>query len=166
MTGEAFTVSNKPNILVIMSDEHDPGVTACYGDSIWIPEKPERQYWNIFKETLARLISHNEQGVTFNWKDYRTKSVRYKPMTLATYEFIRRFLIHVLPKGFHRIRHYGLLASHVRRKNLIRLRVALDVYEPELQEGTPEKSAPFVCRSCGKPLRIIETLNPKPRAPP
>ena len=47
-------------------------------------------------------------------------------MTLATNEFIRRFLIHVLPKGFHRIRHYGLLASHVRRKNLVRLREVAD----------------------------------------
>lgn len=113
-----------------------------------------------------RLISHDNQGVTFNWKDYRSKQVRYKPMRLSCDEFIRRFLIHVLPKGFHRIRHYGLLASPVRRKNLVRLRVALDVYEPQLQEETPDKPAPFVCRSCGEPLRIIETLNPKPRAPP
>ena len=113
-----------------------------------------------------RLISHTDQGVTFNWKDYRTNSVRYKPMTLATDEFIRRFLIHVLPKGFHRIRHYGLLASHVRRKNLVRLRVALDVYEPDPLDEPPERHAPFVCRTCGEPLRIIETLNPKPRAPP
>ncbi len=113
-----------------------------------------------------RLISHNNEGVTFNWKDYRCKQVRYTPMTLTPDEFIRRFLIHVLPKGFHRIRHYGLLASHVRRKNLSRLRTALDVYEPQQQEETPVKPAPFVCRSCGEPLRIIETLNPKPRAPP
>ena len=113
-----------------------------------------------------RLVSDNNAGVTFNWKDYRNKHVRYKPMTLTPDEFIRRFLIHVLPKGFHRIRHYGLLASHVRRKNLCRLRTALDVYEPELQEETPDKPAPFVCRSCGEPLRIIETINPKPRAPP
>ena len=113
-----------------------------------------------------RLISHTDQGVTFNWKDYRSKSVRYKPMTLSCDEFIRRFLIHVLPKGFHRIRHYGLLASHVRRKNLSRLRAALDVYEPQQPEESPDKPAPFVCRSCGDPLRIIETLNAKPRAPP
>jgi hypothetical protein len=113
-----------------------------------------------------RLISHDSKGVTFNWKDYRSKQARYKPMTLTPDEFIRRFLIHVLPKGFHRIRHYGLLASHVRCKNLMRLRMALDVYEPELKDETPDKPAPFVCRSCGEPLRIIETLNPKPRAPP
>ena len=115
---------------------------------------------------VGRLISHNDQGVTFNWKDYRSKSVRYKPITLTADEFIRRFLIHVLPKGFHRIRHYGLLASPVRRKNLVRLREALDVYMPVGLAEPTEKTAPFVCRSCGEPLRIIEVLNPKPRAPP
>ena len=114
-----------------------------------------------------RLIKHDKTGVTFGWKDYRTKRcVRYKPMTLSTDEFIRRFLIHVLPKGFHRIRHYGLLASHVRRKNLACLRAALDVFVPEPINDSPEKPAPFVCRTCGEPLRIIETLNPRARAPP
>lgn len=114
-----------------------------------------------------RLIRHDKTGVTFGWKDYRTKRcVRYKPMTLSTDEFIRRFLIHVLPKGFHRIRHYGLLASPVRRKNLARLRVALDVFSPEPASQAIEKPAPFVCRTCGEPLRIIETLNPRTRAPP
>jgi len=113
-----------------------------------------------------RLIAHDGQSVTFNWKDYRTKSVRYKPMTLNCDEFIRRFLIHVLPKGFHRIRHYGLLASPVRRNNLIRLREALDVFVPAPLAEPTEKAAPFTCRSCGEPLRIIEVLNPKPRAPP
>jgi hypothetical protein len=59
-----------------------------------------------------RLMSANEKGVTFKWKDYRIEGPgRYKTMTLASDEFIRRFPIHVLPKGFHRIRHYGLLAN-------------------------------------------------------
>src|SRR3954463_1714110 len=59
-----------------------------------------------------RLIACDEKGVTFKWKDYRLEGPdRYKVMTLATHEFIRRFLIHVLPAGFHRIRYYGLLAS-------------------------------------------------------
>jgi hypothetical protein len=58
------------------------------------------------------LIAFDQQGVTFKWKDYRIEGRdRYKLMTLATDEFIRRFLIHVLPRGFHRIRHYGLLAK-------------------------------------------------------
>jgi Putative transposase len=68
----------------------------------------------------SRLIALDDNGVTFRWKDYRTKGhLRYKRMTLATSEFIRRFLIHVLPHDFHRIRHYGLLAKRTRiRSNL------------------------------------------------
>ena len=117
-----------------------------------------------------RLIAHDERGVTFQWKDYRTKHcVRYKPMTLSTDEFIRRFLIHVLPKGFHRIRHYGLLANPVRRDNLTQLRHALNapnaLCEPDVE--TPATSAPtFVCRTCGTPLQIVEILSPKMRSPP
>jgi Putative transposase len=60
----------------------------------------------------SRLIRFDHNGVTFKWKDYRIEGRdRYKAMTLATHEFIRRFLIHVLPDGFHRIRHYGLFAT-------------------------------------------------------
>ena len=63
----------------------------------------------------SRLIAGDRTGVTFRWKDYRADGRdRQKVMTLATGEFIRRFLIHVLPQGFHRIRHYGLLASGTR----------------------------------------------------
>lgn len=116
-----------------------------------------------------RLIAHDERGVTFGWKDYRTKRcVRDKPMTLSTDEFIRRFLTHVLPKGFHRIRHCGLLASPVRRKNLTRLRQALDVHrEPEADIEIDVKPAPtFVCRSCGSALHIVEILSPRTRSPP
>jgi hypothetical protein len=117
-----------------------------------------------------RLIRHDHTGVTFKWKDYRAKDcVRYRPMTLTTDEFIRRFLIHVLPKGFHRIRHYGLLASPVRRKNLALLRDALNVVQPDLEitDGIEkDKPAAFVCRRCGEPLRIIDILVPKNRAPP
>jgi hypothetical protein len=118
-----------------------------------------------------RLIANDERGVTFQWKDYRTKHcVRYKSMTLRTDEFIRRFLIHVLPKGFHRIRHYGLFANPVRRDNLTRLRQVLPTTlnatcEPDVE--TPATSSPtFVCRTCGTPLQIAEILSPKMRSPP
>src|SRR6266436_3171371 len=68
-----------------------------------------------------RLISADETGITFKWKDYRIEGPdRYKTMTLPTHEFIRRFLMHVLPRGFHRIRHYGLLASGNRAANIAR----------------------------------------------
>jgi hypothetical protein len=73
-----------------------------------------------------RLIRCDEKGVTFKWKDYRIEGPeRYKLMTLATHEFIRRFLMHVLPVGFHRIRYYGLLASGQRAENIARARELL-----------------------------------------
>jgi hypothetical protein len=89
-------------------------------------------------------------------------------MSLSTDEFIRRFLLHVLPAGFMRIRHYGLFAAPVRRVNLTRLRHALAVHcEPEPTTDIEPKPAPtFVCRSCGTALRIVEVLNPRTRAPP
>src|ERR1700757_2617519 len=75
-----------------------------------------------------RLLALDERGVTFRWKDYRaTGKTRHKTMTLATDEFTRRFLLHVLPGGFHRIRHYGLLANAGRREHLARARQLLHV---------------------------------------
>ncbi len=80
----------------------------------------------------ARLISADAQTVAFRWKDYRVKSGdRQKVMRLATPEFIRRFLIHVLPDNFHRIRHYGLLASSARKANITKIRALLCVQRPE-----------------------------------
>jgi hypothetical protein len=71
-----------------------------------------------------RLIGMDEKGVTFTYKDYRIEGPgRYKTMTVAPGEFIRRFMLHVLPKGFHRIRHYGLLArSPTKAETLARAR--------------------------------------------
>src|SRR5205809_4086215 len=78
-----------------------------------------------------RLIAANASGVTFKYKDYRIKGPgRYKTMTLATHEFIRRFLLHVLPKGLHRIRHYGLFASTCRAENIARARELLATAHP------------------------------------
>ena len=75
-----------------------------------------------------RLISMNEQGITFGWKDYRAKGrTRYKTMTLKTEEFMRRFLLHVLPGGFHRIRYFGLIADAGRKENLERVVALLHV---------------------------------------
>src|SRR5206468_11193999 len=74
----------------------------------------------------SRLIAFDGERVTFKWKDYRAKAdARYKLMTLDADEFIRRFLIHVLPDGFHRIRHYGLFANGGRAENLARARQPL-----------------------------------------
>ena len=73
----------------------------------------------------SRLVALDERGVTFRWKDYRAKGrTRHKTMTLGAEEFMRRFLLHVLPGGFHRIRHYGLLANGSRKANLATARAA------------------------------------------
>ncbi len=121
----------------------------------------------------SRLIACNERGVTFKWKNYRaTRRHRYQTMTLATPEFIRRFLIHVLPAGFHRIRHYGLFANHTRVKQLQRLRELLngdpldDVPETNVVDDNLPTTT-YICPTCGAPMMIIETFEKQmPRAPP
>lgn len=108
----------------------------------------------------SRLIAVDEQGVTFKWKDYRIEGRdRYKRMTLATDEFIRRFLIHVLPKGFHRIRHYGLLAKPSSADNIVRARELLAA--PKSQDepvdlGDESEPLPHPCPCCGGRMIIIE----------
>jgi predicted Zn-ribbon and HTH transcriptional regulator len=124
----------------------------------------------------SRLINLDDNGVTFKWKDYRTKGRdRQKIMTLATDEFIRRFLIHILPQGFHRIRHYGLFANGGRADNLARARQLLAMPPPEIRtDDDAEPSAlALPCPHCGGPMIIIETFErgqkPRghaPRAPP
>jgi Putative transposase/Transposase zinc-binding domain len=113
----------------------------------------------------SRLLAFDERGVTFRWKDYRTKArTRYKTMTLAAGEFMRRFLLHVLPRGFHRIRHYGLLANAGRRHNLAVARELLQQPAPqpaECKDATASAAPVFVCRHCGAPMVIVETF---PRA--
>jgi hypothetical protein len=100
--------------------------------------------------------------VTFKVKDYRIDGPgRCKTMTLDPHEFIRRFLIHVLPTGFHRIRHYGLLASGVKADNLALARKLLDV-APPAPEPEPAVSDPATpatpCPCCGSAIRIIEVF--------
>ena len=123
-----------------------------------------------------RLVSADEKGVTFKYKDYRIEGPgRYKTMTLATDEFIRRFLIHVVPKGFHRIRHYGLLASANRAANIAHARklLAMPLKEPKIAK-TEEVDEPSVlprpCPCCGARMIIIETFargcEPKHRPTP
>ena len=108
----------------------------------------------------SRLIALDRNGVTFRWKDYRVEGRdRYKAMTLATDEFIRRFLIHVLPNGFHRIRHYGLFASSNRVENIARARELLDVPAPQTEPADAlDGSDPHSCPHCGGRMIIIETF--------
>ncbi len=132
----------------------------------------------------SRLLKFNGQGVTFKWKDYRSKQrFRHKNMTLKTDEFIRRFLIHVLPSGFHRIRHYGLLANSGRRDNLKRAREllidktndeavnedgAIDSAESKLTDIPEPLQTTYICPDCGNPMVIVECFErgQLPRAPP
>jgi hypothetical protein len=104
-------------------------------------------------------------GADATFKDYRIEGPgRYKKMTLETGEFIRRFLIHVLPRGFHRIRHYGLLASGVRAENLATLRILIAMTAPASKRKQADKAdalaaAPVrLCPCCGAPMLIVETF--------
>jgi hypothetical protein len=123
-----------------------------------------------------RLIALDDKGVTFEWKDYRAKGRdRQKIMTLGAHEFIGRFLRHVLPQGFHRIRHYGLFANGGRAENLARARQLLAMPVPDSELGDGQSADPddppisaLACSCCGGRMIIIEIFERgnAPRAPP
>jgi len=132
-------------------------------------------YLSLYTHRVAisnrRLLAFDGQRVTFRWKDYRAKGkARHKAMTLAADEFMRRFLMHVLPSGFHRIRHFGLLANAGRKANLARVRGLLAAPPPaaDPQGGDAlEAAAPagirkpaFTCPHCGAAMAVVETLPP------
>ena len=123
-----------------------------------------------------RLVSADANSVAFRWKDYRIKSGdRMKVMRLSTSEFIRRFLIHVLSSGFHRIRHAGFLANGIRRDRIAKIRRLLDV-DPDVDLKTDDEQCAEpneqnqACPKCGGAMIVIETFKrgqaPKSRAPP
>ena len=113
-----------------------------------------------------RLVAADDGGVSFRWKDYRIEGPgRWKTMTLAPYEFIRRFLMHVLPKGFHRIRHYGLFANGNRAESIAKARellaVATPKTEPEAastQQSDQPRVHPRPCPCCGGRMIVIEVF--------
>jgi hypothetical protein len=125
----------------------------------------------------SRLIRLDDKGVTFKWKDYRVRGkgpgkAWIKPMTLDAAEFSRRFLLHVLPSGFHRIRHYGFLASPGRAATIDRLRELIAAANPAEQplrrsdvpygaaaadrDDAPASST--ICPCCGGRMRVVETF--------
>jgi hypothetical protein len=127
----------------------------------------------------SRLIAADTTGVTFRYKDYRIKGPgRYKTMTLKPDEFIRRFLIHVLPNGFHRIRHYGLLASGTKTETIARARELIatatpvqTAHPPQAPESAAATDKPAqACPCCGGRMSIFETFKrgstPRYRPPP
>jgi hypothetical protein len=126
----------------------------------------------------SRLIGLDDRGVTFRFKDYRRNGrARYRTMTLAPDEFIRRFLLHVLPKGFHRIRHYGLLATAACKASIARARELIAAPMPSRETpaehdeagttGTVADHRPL-CPCCGGRMIIVETFerDGAPRGPP
>jgi Putative transposase/Transposase zinc-binding domain len=125
-----------------------------------------------------RLVAIDDDRVTFKWKDYRIEGPeRSKLMTLATHELIRRFLMHVLPQGFHRIRYYGLLASAVRANNIARIRkmlapplIPIDAIKNAAPKPDQPKAPEHPCPCCGGQMIIIETFErgcqPRYRPPP
>jgi hypothetical protein len=113
-----------------------------------------------------RLVACNDNGITFKWKDYRIEGAeRYKQMKLETHEFIRRFLMHVLPQGFHRIRHYGLLNNAARAHNIARIRallavplIPIDAIKAANTKPEEPKAPEHPCPCCGSRMIIIETF--------
>jgi hypothetical protein len=127
----------------------------------------------------SRLVSLDERGVTFRYKDYRRNGqARFRTMTVAPGEFIRRFLLHVLPSGFHRIRHYGLLASAGCKANIARAKQLIAAPSPSIDRSTehddPDVAAGAAadhrqpCPCCGGRMIIVESFGRggEPRAPP
>jgi Putative transposase len=116
----------------------------------------------------SRLVAFDGERVTFRWKDYRAKSAaRYKLMTLDADEFGRRFLIHVLPNGFHRIRRYGLFANASRAANIALARRLLGAPDPapsssesDSATGAHENQQWNTCPCCGGRMIIVETFEP------
>jgi len=125
----------------------------------------------------SRLVSLDERGVTFRYKDYRRNGrQRFRTMTLAPDEFIRRFLLHLLPKGFHRIRHYGLLASATSKANIAHAKELIAAprpsIDPSIKHDHPGVTAAAdhhpPCPCCGGRMIIVESFRRggAPRAPP
>ena len=125
----------------------------------------------------SRLLGLDARGVTFRYKDYRRDGrARFRTMSLAPDEFIRRFLLHVLPKGFHRIRHYGLLASASCKANIARAKELIAAPPPSINPATEHDDVDVVaaadhrppCPCCGGRMIIVESFGRggEPRAPP
>ncbi len=125
----------------------------------------------------SRLVAMDDKTVSFKWKNYRVKEQnRHRTMALTQDEFIRRFLLHVLPSGFHRIRHYGLTANTGRKKNLDKARQLLNVKMPTAhvdedrgnEVNVHEQAPTFVCPCCGAAMSVTQVLPHLylPRAPP
>src|SRR5215831_17120153 len=138
--------------------------TACVAAR---PSPRVSRYTHRVAISNTHLVSLDERGVTFRYKDYRRNGqARYGTMTLSADEFIRRFLLHVLPKGFHRIRHYGLLASADCKTNIVRARELIAVPvppDPRTEDDNTDQAGAATdhlppCPCCGGRMIIVEVF--------
>ena len=139
-------------------------VWVVYAKEPFAGPEPVLRYLARYTHRVAisnrRLVSATSDSVAFRWKDYRADTAdRWQTMTLHPHEFIRRFLMHVLPKGFHRIRHYGLFANGNRVANVARVRELLAVTPPASPASSSvEAIRERPCPCCGRPMRVIEVF--------
>ena len=142
---------------------------VVYAKEPFAGPEPVLRYLSRYTHRVAisnrRIISDDDGGVAFRYKDYKAEAAdRWKTMTLHPHEFIRRFLTHVLPKGFHRIRHYGLFANGNRAANVARARELLGMAPPEpapdAAPAQPDAARvhPAPCPCCGGRMLIIEVF--------
>jgi hypothetical protein len=155
---------------------------VVYGKAPFAGPEQVLRYLSRYTHRVAisnrRLVAADDDAIAFRWKDYRVDGPdRWKTMRLQPHEFIRRFLIHVLPKGFHRIRHYGLFASTNRAENIAMARALLNAAPPAAGPQQPPDVAPDTlrvlpcpCPRCGARMIVIEVLGrgcePKSRPTP
>jgi len=133
---------------------------------------PERvlEYLGRYTHRVAitnhRIVSFSNGRVTFRWKDYRDND-RWKTMTVSAFEFIRRFLLHILPPGFVKVRYYGLYASRCRRAKLARCRELLGAVTPPASSGAAPDPGIYPCPVCGcGRMLVTEIIQPCARPPP
>jgi len=167
--GDHAGLADRPAFNALLDPLHKSD-WVVYAKEPFAGPKPVLAYLSRYTHRVAiansRLIRADADSVTFRVKDYRVDGPgRYKTMTLETHEFIRRFLMHVLPKGQHRIRHYGFLGNGNRAANIARIRVLLAARAPTPDtDGTNTLDGPRVlalpCPCCGGRLIIVEAFGP------
>ena len=161
------------HITILLSRTY-PDARAVYAKAPFAGPEAVLAYLSRYTHRVAianrRLIAFDKAGVTFRYKDYRRDGdARHRAMTLSVDEFIRRFLVHVLPKGFHRIRHYGLLATGKCKANIARARELLAAPEPVVtKEPASSTDRRAACPCCGGRMLVIESFGAvaRARAPP
>jgi hypothetical protein len=169
--GKHATLSNAPAFAAYLAPLRNSEWVVYSKRPFGGPEEVLRylaRYTHRVAISNRRLVALDDNGVTFKWKDYRLEGrERYGAMTLDTHEFIRRFLMNVLPQGFHRIRYYGLLTSPTRANNIARIRellavplIPIDAIKAATTKPEEPKAPEHLCPCCGGRMHIIETFLP------